>query len=237
MNINDLIGPEDWDSLGYDPDERYVRLLDIAFPRMEALLTPIRSGSGVNSQDFRRARYDLHLALVNAAQAEEVEAFTDFDVPDFDEYEATQAAQIDDRLNAWHARTKTLLRKRDIETRIRVTKPVAETMISDFERIRDTIKSSALKPSKQADLLKRLQAIEDDLRGGGTINVMKFIWLTTQILMVPGGIVQSYELLDGPVMGLMKSFVEAKAEDDLRRAEVFELPSRPKPLAITHQPD
>jgi len=235
MKLNDLIKDEDWDALGDDPDERFVRLLDIAKLNIEPRIANAREEYGVNSSSVLYLRYEIQTALLGAAKAEEVTEFEDDEIKGWSDFQETDADAFDAKLNLFHARTKAALRKRQAETRILVTAKAAKKLKSDFQRVREQIENSTLKPSKKKDMLRKLQDIEDELNGRGSINVMRTAWLMAQVLTIPGGVTATYDALDGPAHSVLKDMAEATADatDWMSRIQLTPMTTKSAPLAIT----
>lgn len=235
MKLNDLIKEEDWDALGDDPDERFVRLLDIANLQIEPLLANARGEFGPNGSGLLYLRYQIQTALLGAAKAEEVADFDNDEMKAWSDFHEADADAFDAKLNLFHSRTKVALRKRANETRVLVTETAAKKLKADFRRVREQIENSTLKPSKRKEMLRKLQEIEDELNGRGSLNVMRTAWLMAQVLTIPGGIVATYDALDGPAHSILKEMAQAtfEAAEWAGRTQLRPLTSKPAPLAIT----
>lgn len=236
MKLNDLLDEEDWDALGEDPEQRFLRLLDIANLKMSPIIRQAEDEFGHNSSGLLYVRYGIQTALLGAAKAEEVTEFEDEELKPWSNYTIEDADSFDAKLNLYHAQKKVALRKRDAEVRVALSLKSAQKLKADFARVRAQIEAAKLKPSKRADLLRRLKQIEDELAGRNTVNMMKTVWLMTQIMMIPGALGETYDLVDGPAMSVLKVVAESQAQASRVAGALVSLPySSGKPLAITYE--
>jgi hypothetical protein len=215
MNIDELLGPLDWEDLPEDPDDAFAHVLKIAQRSAAPEFDRLR-GHASQSNDFT-ALYDSQLgylsSIVGVAKGLGVQAFADYHIPDARDFDEQYYRRFLSDVNHFSAQAAARRAIRSRQLSVRLEPKVADSIRSYVHHLKDAIDQANMSDAKKANLHSKLKAFEQELDGGKRINVLRVSLLVMEIIGIPGSLWATGEVAQRLGHNIIQAIADAKHEE------------------------
>jgi len=227
MNIFDLLEQDEIDGAPEDPATAFTELVGRAQRRLSLRTNALQDEDQISYRIIEDAQYGFMNVVIALAKAYKIEPFASLEVPRYENFDFDVHRQFKADLD--HYMTQ-LLVNNSIKARrdsVRLLPKVKDKIRSYIHELKLAIDKANFTDAKRADLHARLAEFESELEKSRLtlLAVTKFAFC---ILVVPGGIWSSYEVVAKLTNNVLQAVGEAKAVDDENR----KLPQAPTPVAL-----
>lgn len=230
MEFYDFISEEELHALPLDDPERaFLAFVKIADRKCDERIRSVEDEQ-YNNNSVEAAQYGFMNVVYSAAANFGIKPFADEQVPLRKNFHWDAYQQFRANLSHYIAQIAFRTATAERNDSAALTDPIRKSVRDHIEELRKAIENSRLSQARKEALLKRLDALEEEL-GKSRIRFWVVANVVFTILSAPGAMWASYDAVMHITAGIMRDVGEAKANEDENRH-----PIPPEPPAALQAP-